>query len=179
MTAINKQGKRFFLNIQSCFLPLNRFSALHSCPFIGSNFECLASLSGSHCDFPLRYKSCPRTSSTASRLLSRLFQDISWSFLAPNPLTHSAQHPLSHILSSLISRCPWDSNPKMVVQWLRPHLPVQGVKEFRFHMPQGQKPKTENRRSNIVTNSIRTLKVVHSKKKKKRKRGMPTPNFPD
>ena len=108
------------------------------------------------------------------------FQDISWSFLAPNPLTHSAQHPLSHILSSLISRCPWDANPKMLVQWLRPHLPVQGVKEFRSHMRHGQKPKTENRRSNIVTNSIRTLKVVHSKKKKKeKKREMPTPNFPD
>lgn len=141
MTAVKKRGKRFFLNIQSCFLPPNRSIVLHPCPLIGSNFECLASLSGSHCDFLLRYKSCPRTSSTASRLLSRLFQDISRSFLAPNPLTHSAHHPLSHILSSLISRCPWDANSKMVVQWLRLYLPVQGVKELRSHMPHGPKPK--------------------------------------
>ena len=86
MTAVKKRGKRFFLNIQSCFLPPNRSIALHPCPLTGSNFEGLASLSGSRCDFLLRYKSCPRTSSTASRLLSRLFQDISRSFLAPNPL---------------------------------------------------------------------------------------------
>ena len=33
-------------------------------------------------------------------------------------------------------------------------------------MPCGQKAKTENR-NNIVTNSIKTLKIVHIKKKKK------------
>ena len=37
--------------------------------------------------------------------------------------------------------------------------------EIRSHMPQGQKPKTYNR-SNIVTNSIKTFKMVHIKKKK-------------
>ena len=57
----------------------------------------------------------------------------------------------------------------LVVQWLRLHLPVQGVQvqslvgELRSHMPQGQKTKTSNR-SNIVTNPIKTLKMVHDKK---------------
>ena len=57
----------------------------------------------------------------------------------------------------------------LVVQWLRLHLPVQGVQvqslvgELRSHMPQGQKTKTSNR-SNIVTNPIKTLKMVHVKK---------------
>ena len=45
-------------------------------------------------------------------------------------------------------------------------LPMQGVRaltgEPRSHMPQGQKTKTENR-NNIVTNSIKTLKMVHIK----------------
>ena len=36
-------------------------------------------------------------------------------------------------------------------------------------MPCGQKAKTENR-NNIVTNSIKTLKIVHIKKKKKLKK---------
>ena len=58
----------------------------------------------------------------------------------------------------------------LVVQWFRLHLPVQGeqvqslVGELRSHMPQGQKTKTQNR-SNIVTNLIKTLKMVHVKKK--------------
>ena len=57
----------------------------------------------------------------------------------------------------------------LVVQWFRLHLPVQGVQvqslvgELRSHMPQGQKTKTQNR-SNIVTNLIKTLKMVHVKK---------------
>ena len=57
----------------------------------------------------------------------------------------------------------------LVVQWLRLHLPVQGgqvqslVGELRSHIPQGQKTKTSNR-SNIVTNPIKTLKMVHVKK---------------
>ena len=57
-----------------------------------------------------------------------------------------------------------------MVQWLRLRLPMQGVwvqslvRELRSHMPQGQKTKTENR-SNNVTNSIQTLKMVHIKKK--------------
>ena len=41
------------------------------------------------------------------------------------------------------------------------------VGELRFHLPHGQKTKTENR-SNIVTNSIKALKYgQHQKKKKK------------
>ena len=55
-------------------------------------------------------------------------------------------------------------------QWLRLCLPMQGVwvrslvGELGSHMPQGQKATTQNR-SNIVTNSINTLKLVHIKKK--------------
>ena len=62
----------------------------------------------------------------------------------------------------------------LVVQWFRLHLPVQGeqvqslVGELRSHMPQGQKTKTQNR-SNIVTNSIKTLKWFTSKKSSKEK----------
>jgi len=59
------------------------------------------------------------------------------------------------------------------VQWLRLPLPVQGVqvrslvRKLRSHMPQGQKTKNINKRrrkSNIITNSIKTLKMVHIKK---------------
>ena len=53
-----------------------------------------------------------------------------------------------------------------MVQWLRFHLPRQGVwvgslvKELRAHMPQGQKKKnqTASNRSNAVANVIKTLK---------------------
>ena len=38
------------------------------------------------------------------------------------------------------------------------------VRELRSHMPQGQKTKTWNR-SNIITNSIRSFKMAHIKKK--------------
>ena len=41
------------------------------------------------------------------------------------------------------------------------------VRELGSHMPPGQKSKTLNR-SNTVTNSIETLKMVHIKKKKKK-----------
>ena len=40
------------------------------------------------------------------------------------------------------------------------------VGELRFHLPHGQKTKTE-KRSNIVTNSIKTLKYGQHEKKKK------------
>ena len=62
----------------------------------------------------------------------------------------------------------------LVVQWLRLRLPVQPVRvrslvgELRSHMPQGPKTKTENR-SNSVTNSVKTLKMVHIKKNLKKK----------
>ena len=51
-------------------------------------------------------------------------------------------------------------------------LPVQGVwvqslvRELRPHMPQGPKNQNTNNRSNIVTNSIKTFKMIHFKKKK-------------
>ena len=62
----------------------------------------------------------------------------------------------------------WDflGNPR---KWLNLCLPMQGlqvqslVEELRSHVPLGQKAKTENR-SNIVTNSIKTLKMAHIKK---------------
>ena len=56
------------------------------------------------------------------------------------------------------------------VQWLRLHFPMPGacvrslVGELRSHMPCGQKTKKENR-NDIVTNSIKTFKIVHIKKK--------------
>ena len=59
----------------------------------------------------------------------------------------------------------------LAVQWLWFHLPVQGVlvqslvREPRSHKPHSQETKTQNR-SNIVTSSIKTLKMV----KKKRER---------
>ena len=59
----------------------------------------------------------------------------------------------------------------LMVQWLRLRLPMQGVRvrslvgELRSHMPHGQKTKTSNRIS-VVTDSIKTLKMVHIKNKK-------------
>ena len=56
-----------------------------------------------------------------------------------------------------------------MVQWLRICLPLRGarvqslVRELRFHIPFGQ-----NNKSNIVINSIKTLK---KKKKKEMQRG--------
>ena len=56
-----------------------------------------------------------------------------------------------------------------VIQWLRHCLPVQElqvqslVREVRSHMPHGQKTKTSNR-SNILTDSTKTLKMVHHQK---------------
>ena len=43
------------------------------------------------------------------------------------------------------------------------------VEEIRSHVPPGQKTKTYNR-SNIITNSIKTLTMVHIKKKKSLKK---------
>ena len=51
------------------------------------------------------------------------------------------------------------------------------VGELRSHVPLGQEIETENR-SNIVTNSIKTLKMIHIKKKnlkKKKKRKLRLP----
>ena len=51
----------------------------------------------------------------------------------------------------------------LVVQGVRLHLPAQGVgvqSLVRDHVPQSQKTKTEQK--NIVTSSIKTLKMVHN-----------------
>ena len=62
-----------------------------------------------------------------------------------------------------------------MIQWLRLGLPVEGVwvgslvRELRSYMPFGQKIKAKNR-SNIVTNSIKTLKMIHIKKVLKKKK---------
>ena len=61
-----------------------------------------------------------------------------------------------------------------MVQWLRPHLPMQElwvrslVREPRAHK-RPKETKTLNR-SNILTNSIKTLKMVLIKKKIFKKR---------
>ena len=63
----------------------------------------------------------------------------------------------------------------LVGQWLRPCLPMQGVQvqplvgELRSHMPFGQKPK--HKTSNIVANSIKSVKMAHIKSLKKKKKG--------
>lgn len=79
------------------------------------------------------------------------------------------------------------SGTSPVVQWLRLPLPMQGVRvpwlgslvgfpagclvgERRSHMPCGQNTKTQNR-SNTVTHSIKTSKLVHIKKFFKKKKG--------
>ena len=63
----------------------------------------------------------------------------------------------------------------LVVQWLRLCLPMQGMRvqslvgELRSHKPQGHKPKHKIE-AILLTNSIKTLKMVHVKKKKKLKK---------
>ena len=58
----------------------------------------------------------------------------------------------------------------LVVQWLGFHPPLQGVHfqslvgELESHTPCGQGIKPQNR-ANVVTNSTKTLKMVHIKKK--------------
>ena len=64
--------------------------------------------------------------------------------------------------------------PSLGIQWLRLHLPMQEVqvqslvRKLRSYMPHGQKTRTwpENNRNNIVTHSIKTLGMVHIKRKK-------------
>ena len=62
------------------------------------------------------------------------------------------------------------------IQWLSAPLPMQGVLvwslvgELRFPQascPTPQKKQNRNNRSKIVANSVKTLKMVHIKKKKK------------
>ena len=61
------------------------------------------------------------------------------------------------------------------VQWLKLYLPTQGVRvcylvgELISHMPRSQNTKTENR-NDIVSDSMKTLKMVHIKKNLKKKK---------
>ena len=65
----------------------------------------------------------------------------------------------------------------MAVQWLR--LPMHGVwvqslvEELRSDIPGSQKTKTE-KRSSIVTNLVKTLKMAHIKKKILKEKGKQT-----
>ena len=57
-------------------------------------------------------------------------------------------------------------------QWLRFCLAKLGVslipgRGLRSHLPHGHKKQNVNSRSNIVTNSVKTLNMIHIKKKKK------------
>ena len=59
--------------------------------------------------------------------------------------------------------------PALVVQWLRFHLPIQGLRvqsmtgALRSHMPWSQETKHKTNRSNILTNSRKTFKKFKSK----------------
>ena len=66
---------------------------------------------------------------------------------------------------------PWDFPGGPVVGTLPYNAGAAGSipsQELRSHMTRGQKTKTENR-NNIVINSIKTLKMFHSKKKSEKK----------
>ena len=52
------------------------------------------------------------------------------------------------------------SGTSLVVQWLRLHLSMPRVCVW-FHMPHGPKHQNIKNRSNFVTNSIKSLKMVH------------------
>jgi len=77
----------------------------------------------------------------------------------------------SHILNKLREK-KGETEPgtSLAVQWLRLPLPLQRVwvqslvRELKSHMSQGQKPEHKTT-GNIVTNSIKTLKMIHIKKK--------------
>ena len=78
--------------------------------------------------------------------------------ILPSTLGHNVKwkHHQNHSLGT-----------SLVVQWLRLHLPMQNLQagslvwELRSHMPLNQKIKTQDR-SHIVTNSIKTLKMVYT-----------------
>ena len=78
----------------------------------------------------------------------------------------------SHILNKLREKKEeTEPGTSLAVQWLRLPLPLQRVwvqslvRELKSHMSQGQKPEHKTT-GNIVTNSIKTLKMIHIKKKK-------------
>jgi len=87
----------------------------------------------------------------------------------PHSIFRSSLAPSGHALNiCIIKISTWGT--VLAVQWLRLCFPVQGagvqslVGELKSHTPLGQKTKTENR-SNTVTNSVKTLKMVHNQKK--------------
>ena len=61
----------------------------------------------------------------------------------------------------------------LAVQWLRLHLPMQGVwvqslvTELRSHMPPGQKPKKHKQQKQYCNKFNKDLKMVYIKKEKK------------
>ena len=70
-----------------------------------------------------------------------------------------------------------EKETSLAIQWLRLCLPMNRVQVqsgvLRPHMPQGQKQtniKNIKNRSSIVTDSIKTLKMVHTQKKNLKKR---------
>ena len=92
------------------------------------------------------------------------------------PTPRNPPRPREGCWSSILKRPPGVTS--LEVQWLRFHLPMQGVqvwslvRELWSHTPWGQKNKTWNR-SNVVTKSTEDFKkMVHIKKnlKKKKKR---------
>ena len=70
----------------------------------------------------------------------------------------------------------------LVVQWVRFRFSMQGeqvwslVRPLGYHIPHGQGTKTQNR-SNVVTNSTKTLRMVHIQKKKKLTRDLAKMSF--
>ena len=88
---------------------------------------------------------------------------------------HVVKYFIFVLLLSICSINHWESwltptfEISLMVRLLRLCLPIQAVqvqspvRELRFHMSHGQNIKTPYR-SNIVTNSIKTLKMVHIKK---------------
>ena len=77
---------------------------------------------------------------------------------------------ISSLSSCLITIKIWNyRGTSLVVQGLRIHLSMQDLQvqslvgELRSHIPCGQRAKTENR-NNMITNSIKTFKMVHIKK---------------
>ena len=88
---------------------------------------------------------------------------------------HVVKYFIFVLLLSICSINHWESwltptfETSLMVRLLRLCLPIQAVqvqspvRELRFHTSHGQNIKTPYR-SNIVTNSIKTLKMVHIKK---------------
>ena len=73
----------------------------------------------------------------------------------------------------------WMSGTSLAIQWLRLHLPMQGgvqvqflVGELEFHVPLGQKTKTQKQKKYCNKLNKDFKNGLHPKKKKKKKRWM-------